>query len=602
MKNILKLVKWGLVSLFIFIIGTAFGQNIMQARMDAGDKNFDKAIPVFNELYQLYPDSVYTEYFQVLITAQKYGDAEKLVQKQMTLRENPYLHIDLGRAYAWQKQEDKAKEQYNFLLKMINGDEMLTQHIARAFSEAGMDDYAILAYEKSVQMSNNWYAYCGPLATLYAKCGMIDKAVDVLLTGVPGQFMTIDNVKSLLLELLGNDTEKLRQAQRAILKKISAQPENDYYAQLLTWIYTQKNDWDGALIQIEAVDERNKETGKSLIDLARSAVNAKQYETAGKAYDDIIAKGKDLPYYITAKSEKLSSALAQLRNNPAYKPEDVTALETQYDSFLIEFPKYYCTQTAADYATLLAQYGNNVPKAVDVLKKAIAEPDTRKNVAAAFKLQMGDYYVLLGELWEASLTYSQVDKEFKQDAEGEDARFRNAKLAYYRGDFDWAQHQLKILKSATSELIANDAIDLSVLITENVEDSNLVPLERFASAGLLLFQNKDKEAEKLLDSINILYPKHPLNDDILMLRADIARKHHEYDKAIGFLKTIQEQYGQDVLGDDAVYKIADIYQNDLHQPDQAKHYYEQLIIDYPGSTYVQAARQKLSELNSAGTP
>jgi len=603
MKKVMNIVKYGILGLLILIIGnTAFCQTASQAREEALNKNYDKAIALYTEIYGLSPDTVYSDYLHTLIAAKKYKEAEKLVEKQMTLRENPYLHIDLGTVYASEGNDDKAREQFGMMLKMVNGDEMVTQRLVKAFGEAGRDDYAILTIEKTIQVTGNWAVYAVPLATLYAKCGSLDKAVDVLLTGSPGQYMTTDNVKSFLLELLGNDPIKLQQAQKAILKKINDQPGNDYYAQLLTWIYTQKNDWDGALMQIEAVDERNKETGKSLIDLARSAVAAKQYETAGKAYDDIIAKGKDGPYYLAAKSEKLNAAFAQIKNNPAYKPEEVAALVTQYDSFLTEFPKSYCTQTAADFASLLAQYGNNVPRAIEVLQKAIAEPDTRRNMAGAFKLQMGDYYVLTGQLWDASLTYSQVDKDFKQDAEGEDARFRNAKLAYYRGDFDWAQRQLSVLKSATSELIANDAIDLSVQITENVEDSNIVPLQRFANAGLLLFQNKDKEAEAILDSINLVFPKHPLNDDILMLRADIARKHHEYDKALGYLKNIQEQYGQDVLGDDAVYKMADIYLNDLHQPDQAKHYYEQLIIDYPGSTYVQFARQKLSDLNNGTNP
>ena len=185
---------------------------------------------------------------------------------------------------------------------------------------------------------------------------------------------------------------------------------------------------------------------------------------------------------------------------------------------------------------------------------------------------------------------------------GEDARFRNAKLAYYRGDFDWAQQQLGWLKSATSELVANDAIYLSVLITENVEDSNLVPLQRFAAAGLLMFQNKDKEAGILLDSINKAYPKHPLNDDILMARAQMAEKHKDYEAALGYLALILKDYKEDVLGDDAVFMMAGIYQNDLHKNDEAKKYYEQLLIDYPGSTYAQIARQKLNELNSGSTP
>jgi TolA-binding protein len=195
-----------------------------------------------------------------------------------------------------------------------------------------------------------------------------------------------------------------------------------------------------------------------------------------------------------------------------------------------------------------------------------------------------------------------VDKEFKQDAMGEDARFRNAKLAYYRGDFDWAQHQLLLLKSATSELISNDAIALSVLITENVEDSFTYPLVRFAHADLLLAQNRDDEAIALLDSIAKAFPKHPLNDDILMQRARVEEKHRHYDKAIAYLERIYNEYGTDVLADDALYGIGRIYLDELHNKDKAKEYYEKLILEYPGSTFVQSARQKLYDMKNAATP
>jgi outer membrane protein assembly factor BamD (BamD/ComL family) len=307
-----------------------------------------------------------------------------------------------------------------------------------------------------------------------------------------------------------------------------------------------------------------------------------------------------VPYYILARSEKLAASLAQMQENNARKPEDIAALAALYDSFLVDYPKHYTMRTAADFATLHAVYGNNVKKAIDILKLAIAEPDTRRNMMGVFKLQLGDYYLLQGKVWDASLTYSQVEKEFKQDVMGEDARFRNARLAFYRGDFDLAQKQLGILKSGTTNLISNDAIDLSVLITENVEDSVTLPLERFATAGLLLFQNKDSEAEALVDSISNAYPKHPLNDDLVMMRASIAMKHQDFPKALAHLKEVIEKYGKDVQGDDAVYKTAEIYYNDLHQPVEAKKYYEQLIIDYPGSTYAQAARQKLAELKAQG--
>jgi tetratricopeptide (TPR) repeat protein len=603
LKRLNIVVSLVLVILLVLSGRAVYAQTtISQARQYAAAKNYNKAIDQYAELYSRYPDTVYHEYYTTLLDAKKYKQAEQLVEKQMTLRDNPLLQIDLGIIYDREGNHEKAAERFDKMIGMVNGDVLFTEKMAKAFTDAGRDDYAIQAYEKTDKIFNAPYYYSVPLANLYAKSGNYEKAIDALLVSIPGQGLNIEAVKTALLEILGNDPVKLQQMQKALVKRINEQPANIYYVELLTWIFTQKNDWEGALIQMEAIDERNKEAGQHLMEFARTATNAKQYEFAEKAYDDIIAKGKESPYYILARSERLAVSLNRIKNNPEYKPEDVAALKVLYDSFLADYPKYYGMQTGSDYATLLAQYGNDVKGAIKVLKNGLADPDIQKNMMGLFKLQLGDYLILNGQLWEASLYYSQVDKEFKQDQLAEEARFRNAKLTYYQGDFDWAQQQLKILKSATSQLIANDAIYLSVLITENVEDSNMVPLQRFATAGLLFFQNKDKAAEAILDSINKVYPKHPLNDDILMVRADMARKHHQYDVALAYLKTIYDQYKEDVLGDDAVFKMAEIYQFDLHKNDLAKHFYEQLIIDYQGSTFVQIARQRLTDMNNASVP
>lgn len=600
MKNLLPGLL--LILLILPVTGLFAQSKVAQAKAFVAEKKYDKAIELFSEVYSASPDSVYQDYLKTLVAAKKFKQAEQLVEKQMTLRNNPLLAADLGYVYENDNKPAKAKEEYDRLVNMVNGDFLFTDKLVKAFSDLGNNEYAIKVYERTGNLIGANFYFSIPLATLYAKIGDLGKAIDALLVAIPGQGTNVEAVKATLLELLGNNEEKLQQMQKSLVLRINEHPDNVYYVELLTWIFTQKNDWDGALIQMEAIDERNKESGKHLMDLARTAHAAKQYLVAQRAYDDIIAKGKESPYFILSRSERLTTELDRIKSSPTNKPEEINALVGLYDSFLAEYPKYYCQPTASDFATLLALYVGNIKRAIVVLQKGIEEPDTRRNMVGQFKLQLADYYVLNGKIWDASLVYSQVDKEFKQDALAEDARFRNAKLAYYRGDFEWAQRQLTILKTATSQLIANDAIYLSVLITENVEDSDIVPLQRFAYAGLLFFQNKDKEATEVMDSINKAYPKHPLNDDILMVRADMAIKHQQFDKALEYLKTIYEQYKEDVLGDDAVFKMAEIYQNNLHQNDKAKNYYEQLIIDYQGSTFVQIARQRLADMNKASMP
>ena len=628
MKNSIEIIKWFkvpvLVACLLWVGGVACAQEtdvkmstgrepqkkedtipetkLAMAQRFAVEKKYDSSIIVYTELYKTTPDDIYREYLNTLIIAKKYKDAEKMVQARIGSNNLTSIYeIDLGKLYTLQGKESKAKEQYDTVLKKINGDDNYTQRLAKAFTDAGQNEYAIKVYARASQLLGNPFIYCVPMAQVYAKGGELDKAMDVMLTPPIGQYVTVEYIKTTFLEWMSNDPKKLQTGQKNLLKHINAQPENNWFAELLTWIYTQKNDWDGALMQIEAVDERNKEDGRRLMDFGRTACAAKQYEAALKAYDDVIAKGATSPQCVIAKVEKLNTHFNQLQNTPTPKPEDISGLMSEFNGMLQEYPVYYATPMAANYATIAAQYADSVDRAIQILQKAIKHPDAKRELVGQLKLQLGDYYLLKGKVWDASLTYSQVDKEFKQDILGENARFSNAKLAYYRGDFDWAQHMLTVLKASTTELIANDALYLSVLITENVEDSNTYPLSRFAYAAMLRSQNKDEQANTLLDSIATAFPKHPLNDDILMAHAQIALKHHEFDKAIGYLTTIVEKYGQDILGDDALFMMAEIYRNNLLKNDLAKKYYEQLIIDFPGSTFIQIARQKLRELNEGTT-
>ena len=204
---------------------------------------------------------------------------------------------------------------------------------------------------------------------------------------------------------------------------------------------------------------------------------------------------------------------------------------------------------------------------------------------------------MTGDIWEASLRYSQVEKAFKHDEIGQEAKFRNAKIAYYTGDFKWAQAQLDVLKGATSKLIANDAMDLSLLISDALAiDTNVVPLMIFAHADLLAFQNKDDLAMITLDSINTLFPNHALADDILYKKAQIELKHNKYNEAAAFYEAIVKNYGDDILGDDALFKLADLNENQFKNLDKAKELYQQLLIKYPGSLYVIETRKRFRKL------
>jgi uncharacterized protein HemY len=524
-------------------------------------KNWEQAGTLLRKIYDAGDPStdVYHDYLTALLGQKDYKGAERLVSDQRSRTNSPILIIDLGHVYEAAGKDIKAKEQYEAAIRTVNGDEMLAQQLAANFSAIGHDDYAIQVYERMRAIMQNPFLYSGPLSRLYAKAGDVPKAVDALLNGGPTPFGGQDDTKAQLLELLADDAGKLTLAQKAITRRINLQPENTYYADLLTWLYTQKGDWEGALLQLEALDERTNAGGQGLLQFAQQAEKEGQYAIAIKSLDAVVEMGTAKPYYSLAKAQRLTMGMHRLKANPAFTKDDVIALEKGYEAFFTEFPQYEASEIARDYAELEAQFNDNPKKGMEILRRAIAQPMASKEFTGKAKLQLGDYLVLNGQIWEASLTYSQVDKAFREDYLGEDARFRNGRLAYYRGDFAWAQLQLSALKASTSELIANDALYLSVLITENMPDSNTAALLLFSRADLLLFQNKDAAALKVLDSITSVYPKHPLQDDVLMLRATLAQKRHEYPKALEYLAAIIKDYGKDVLGDDAVIKTAEIY-------------------------------------------
>lgn len=576
-----------------------------EARSYLDSKNYQSAVVLYKEIYNAHPDSkeLYQEYLLTLMSLKDYKKAEDLVKSRLQKEaNNPLYLLDLGNVYMADKKNKKAEEQFELALKYVNGDDILTQQMANTFSNSGNIQWAIKTYERAIQVVQIPGLYNAALAKCYNKIGDVEKAISLVIEGSQNQNMLLtsgdESVEANLLELMADDIEKQKKGQKAIIKLVNEHPENYYYTYLLTWMFSIQNNWDQALIQIQALEKRSTDKGRLLLEFAKNATQKNEFDVAQKAYNTVIGYGATHPRYKTAREDMLRMRLVRLQNMSLVSKSDIEECVKGFEAFFAEYPDALGRPVLNDYALLEAQYANDVPKGIALLNNAIKQNAGDKFFAGTCKLQLGDYYIIQGKVWEAALMYAQVDKAFREDAMGEEARFRNAKLSYYQNDFEQAQGQLSVLKASTSELIANDALFLSVLITENIPpDSNLVPLKRFAYADLLLFQNKDTEAEKLLDSIAREFPKNPLTDDILLIRSKIAMKHKDFSKAIDYLKEILEKHGKDVLADDALFQIAEITRKNLNNPAEAKKYYEQLIIDYPGSSFIQQARVQLRPAN-----
>lgn len=563
--------------------------------------SFEKAAPLFEKLYENNPEAVYyyRYYYNTLIQLEEYGKLERVIRKaQRKDGAEPTYTIDLGFVYLQQGEVEKAYEMYDEAIAAMAPNRNSVIRIANAFGNLREYEYAAKAYERGQKIVDE-YPFYYELANLYRNIGNATKMLENYLNYLaynPSQKNAIQNI----LQDYVTEDAVYREMQRLLYQRIQQNPAATYYNEMLIWLFIQRKDFSAALVQAKALDRREEENGMRIYNLAKAALEEKQYEPAIEALNYLVSKGPNSNFYFFAKERLLEVQKERITQSYTYATEDLLRLKQGYHDFLAEFGhnKVKSAYTRKELASLEAFYLHNIDTAIAIMESLVYETaGLSDNFVAECKLDLGDYYLLDGQIWEATLLYSQVDKKMKDEPLGEKARFKNALLAYYRGDFDWAETQLNILKGATSDLIANDALDLSAFIADNLGlDTTTTPMEMFARADLALYQNKTAEAMAILDSIINLYPEHLLLDDIYFLKAEIMMKRQQYDKAVEYLKIVTSQSNDKLLLDDAYFELGRLYEEVFEDKEKAMEYYQTIIIDYKDSMFVIEARNRYRTL------
>jgi len=314
-----------------------------KARAYLDVKDYEKAAALYKDLYKQYPEDkdIYNDYLPLLMATKDYKHAEGLALDAVKRQaQNPVVLAELGNVYRATGKQKKADEQYDAALALVNGDDIQVQQLANVFSNSGNDAYAIKVYEKAIAITQSPFLYSAPLARLYNKSGQIEKAIIITITANQGmpQMRGEETVEATLLELIGKDPEKARQAQKAIIKLVNTTPDNFYYTNLLIWVFTVQDNWDQALLQVQALERRSSDKGRLLTDLAHDALEKEQYQIAEQALNTIIGYGKSNVHYMQAKASLLQLKMQQIERNPSFRKEDVDALRQSYAAFFSEFP------------------------------------------------------------------------------------------------------------------------------------------------------------------------------------------------------------------------------------------------------------------------
>ena len=574
------------------------------------NKEYDKAIELYEPLYnktqsQFYYQMLYSCYTNTM----QWKEVEKLVERRIKKQQRDLtLYVDLGKVFVAKGDKKKAEKQFAAAIEKLGRDTKQTADLAMAFENAGRYDYATATYLKARENLQNDYLFVMELATLYGKAGNYEKMMDEyfnLLDKSPGNMGSIQLALSRSLNE-SSSTQLADGLRRTLVSRIRQNPDNRSYLEMMLWFSLQQKDFDFALTQAQAVDARFPDLGgEQVMRVAKIAQNNEDWATADKAYRHLVAKGKEHPYYFESRVGLLDVGYRRISQNYAADGKTLLALMADYDAALDELGRNDRTvQLMRNYSHLLAYSGTtttteNLQRAADLLQDIIEMPRISSATLAEVKLELGDLLLFAGEIWDASLLYSQVEKSNKNDIVGAMAKFKNAKLSYYNNDFQWAKSQLDVLRASTSKLIANDAMQLSLLISDNMEeDSTYDMLELYAAADLMLYQGKLDSAWTLLDDITHRTLDHPLFDEILVQKARIRMRQGRYGEADTLLQFVVDHYGSDILADDALFMLAELNEQQLGNAEKAKQCYEKLVIDYPSSLFVDRARKKLSRTTS----
>ena len=564
---------------------------------------FAKAEVYFEKLYKKNKSKQYfLKYFECLMYQSKYVEAEKYSKKQIK-REAFEIEYKFKLAEVYEKtdRENQAENIYKALIKELAPIQSHINKLGRAFSNKTKFDYALETYLKGRKITKQGYQFNIELAKLYSSKNQPRLMINEYLSLIDYSYSYKRSVQNYLSRAIDfeEDEDKIEILKEELLIRIQKDPTNQYFSEMLIWMHLQKKQFSSAVIQAKALDKRLNLKGKKANEIGNVCKSNKSYSNAIKAYQYVISLGKDKPYYSQAVQSNLDVSFLEITEKSNYTSVDLDKTVTGFENALADLGQSKQSfSIIKQLATIYAFYVNMPIKAEQLLDKTLKKPMSSKQ-RAEFKVLLGDVYVVNDRIWDASLLYMQVAKELSEDPIGHEAKFKNAKVFYYDGEFEYAKAQLDVLKASTTKLIANDAMQLYLLLQDNLGiDTNIVPVQMYANADLLLQQHKYSEALIELDSISKLFPFHGLADNILFKKAEIYQKQQNWTKAITFYDIVVRSYGFDILGDDATMNIARIYDENLNQPIKAKEYYKKILFEFNASLYTSEARERFREIKA----
>lgn len=576
---------------FLFISSLSYAQNnFLIAENYFRQGEYKKASQLYETLLKKNPfNTTYLKrYVTCLQETDDYGKAQLVLEN--TLKTNPaqkYLYVEIGYNYERQQKTDLAKKEYQTALKAIETNPSMGGIIGSMFRRNNLLDYALEAYNKTTTLNPN-ANYQFQIAQIYGEKGAFEKMFDSYIELINKNESYIGTVQRFISRYISENAsdENNIALKKSLLRKSISNPKN-VWNELLSWLFTKQKEYAKAFIQEKALFKRNPEFIDNIKTLGKIAFEDKDYTASKNAFSFLLKNTNFI-------DEKLNAELYLLKIGVSLNEKDIVS------RFEKTLAKYGINTTTipiqVTYAEFLTFHKNDPKKAQSILENALKFSKS-KFQKARIKLKLGEVLVFTERFNKALIYFSQVQTQLKNHPLSQEARFKVAQTSYYKGDFKWAKAQLKVLKGSTTQLIANDAVDLFLLISNNgPKDSIPSGLKDFAKADLLSYQNKNAEAIRIYSTLLKKYQGQGIEDETLYNQAEVFVKEAQYENAITNLIKLVDIDKEGALVDDAYYLMAEIYRKHIKSPEKASEYYQKIIFEKASSIYLVDARKKFREL------
>lgn len=563
------------------------------------EHDYEKARDLYRVLYEKAALQYhFQQYVECLVQLKDYDKAEKELKNYLKKDPNNSKGIaDLVYVYTLQGKTDRAKKRFDEVVKDMAPNGSVIRNLSYAFQSRALFDMALGVLEKGNKLLDGKETFYLDMAYINQSMANYQEAFRYYLLELevhPGQY---NNIRNRLQTLLFYDVNNsiADEMRIALLQHTQQKPDNLEFAQLMVWFALQQEDYDIALAQCQSIDRKTHDQDAQIYNLASICLNNKQFDIARQGYAYITDKGKSDPFYGQALAGIIKADYQKLLATNSTDTKAFNRLVDRIREAYNDVNTNDLTKLALTEADIMAYQLDQSDEAISLLQQSITQIGAKQD-QAALKLKLADIYLRNDEVWEATLLYSQVDKSLKEDPLGHEARYKNAQLRYFIGEYEWAESQLKMLKAATSKLIANDAMTLSLVIKDNLDaDTTGNELNRLARADYRIYQQREDEAITLLDDI-IATGNYVSKPHALFRKGEIAEKRKDFQTAEQLFLQIVEQHPDSYMADAALMHAALIEQNELKDKELAKQHYEKLIDEYPTSIYTAQAKKNYRKL------